>query len=91
VFSSNVRFSDLRKLLLDLGFVEEMVPGNPAAHEPPAIVFGHAPSDWIFVFRTYRPEEKVSNADVFGVRSQLDWKGLLSEEAFDAAVRKASA
>jgi hypothetical protein len=30
-------------------------------------------------------------ADIAGVRFQLDWRGLLSEEAFDAALRKASA
>jgi hypothetical protein len=30
-------------------------------------------------------------ADLVTVRKQLDWRGLLGEEAFDAALRKASA
>ena len=30
-------------------------------------------------------------ADLFDVRNLLDWRGLLSEEAFDASLRKASA
>jgi hypothetical protein len=30
-------------------------------------------------------------ANLVTVRQQLDWRGLLSEETFDAALRKASA
>jgi hypothetical protein len=33
----------------------------------------------------------VSLADLVTVRQQLEWRGLLNEEAFDAALRKASA
>jgi hypothetical protein len=43
------------------------------------------------VFRQYRPQDRVSMIGLSGVRSQLDWRGLLSEQAFDAALRKASA
>jgi hypothetical protein len=81
-----VPFSALRKLLRKLGFVEKAMAGTRVTHVP-AIVFGHAESGTVFMFRTYRPEERVSNYDLAGVRFQLDWCGLLSEEAFDAAVR----
>jgi hypothetical protein len=84
VFSSNVPFARLRALLLDLGFTERVVDEN-------YLGFYHAPSDCLFTFRMYRPQQKVSNADVLGVRSQLDWRGLLSEGEFDAALGKVSA
>jgi hypothetical protein len=84
VFSSNVPYDRLRALLLDLGFTERAV-------DEKFVSYHHAPSDCDFVFRRYRPRQKVSNADVAGVRSQLDLRGLLSEEAFDAALRKVSA
>jgi hypothetical protein len=81
---SDLRFASLRQLLLDLGFVEKVVPGS-------SVVFGHADSGAVFLFRPYRPQDKVSMMDLVGVRKQLDLRGLLSEEAFDASLRKASA
>jgi hypothetical protein len=77
-------FARLRQLLLDLGFRERVVDGKYFG-------FTHAESGCFFALPLYRPQERVSNTDVAGVRSQLDWRGLLSEEAFDAALRKASA
>jgi hypothetical protein len=87
---SDVPFATMRKLLLDLGFVEKAVSGVADNHVP-TLVFGHADSDTIFLFRAYRPQDKVSLADLGGVRFQLDWRGLLSREAFDAALLKVSA
>jgi hypothetical protein len=84
MISSDVPYAKLRALLLDLGFVEGVVEGK-------YLGFYHADSDTVFPFRMYRPNDKVSMADLVTVRKQLDWRGLLSEEAFDAAVRKASA
>jgi hypothetical protein len=81
---SDLPFAALRKLLLDLGFVEKVVPGS-------SIIFGHAASDTVFLFHPYRPQDKVSMMDLMGVRRQLDLRGLLGEEAFDALLRKASA
>jgi predicted RNA binding protein YcfA (HicA-like mRNA interferase family) len=81
---SDVPYATLRKLLLDLGFVEKIVPGSH-------IIFGHAASKTVFVFRLYQPKDKVNLMDLVGVRKQLDWRGLLSEHAFDASLRKASA
>jgi hypothetical protein len=87
---SDIPFAAIRQLLLDLGFVERAMARTPVTHVP-AIVFGHAGSGAVFLFRTYRPQDQVSMMDLVGVRKDLDWRGLLSEEAFDAALRKASA
>jgi hypothetical protein len=84
MISSDLPFAKLRALLLDLGFVEGVVEGK-------YLGFYHADSDTVFPFRMYRPQDKVSMADLVTVRQQLDWRGLLREEAFDAALRKASA
>ena len=70
--------------MLDLGFIESLVDGK-------YLGFYHADSDTIFAFHLYRPQESVSGMDLEGVRKQLDWRGLLSEEAFDAKLRKVSA
>jgi hypothetical protein len=81
---NNLPFAKLRRLLLDLGFTERVIDGKYRG-------FTHAESDCFFAFPLYGPQERVSNTDLAGVRSQLDLRGLLSEEAFDAALRKASA
>jgi hypothetical protein len=84
MIASDLPFAKLRALLLDLGFVEGVVEGK-------YLGFYHADSDTVFPFRRYRSQDKVSMADLVTVRKQLDWRGLLNEEAFDAALRKASA
>jgi hypothetical protein len=81
---NNLPFAKLRQLLIDLGFGERVIDGKYHG-------FTHAESGCFFSFPLYRPQERVSNTDLAGVRSELDWRGLLSEEAFDAAMRKASA
>ena len=81
---SDLPFTKLRSVLLDLGFVERVLEGK-------YLGFYHAGSDTLFAFRMCRPRDKVSLADLVGVRKQLAWRGLLSEEAFDAALCKASA
>ena len=81
---SDIPFVKLRSLLLNLGFVERVIDGK-------SLGFYHAASDTIFTFHLYRPQDKVSMLDLAGVRFQLDWRGLLSRETFDAALLKASA
>jgi hypothetical protein len=77
-------FAALRRLLLDLGFVEKVVP---ASH----VLLEHAPSGTVLVFRPYRPQEKVSLPDLVSVRTQLDERGLLAADALENLLRKASA
>jgi hypothetical protein len=93
---SDLPFKSLRKLLLDLGFTEHVVDGNQLAKGYGAqgrkyLAFDHPESDTIFLFRFYQPQDKVSMADLVDVRKQLDWRGLLSEDTFDASLKKASA
>ena len=82
--TSELPFGALRHMLLDLDFVEKVVPGS-------YVVFEHAASGTVLVFRPYLPQEKVSRPDVVSVRSQLDERGLLAAEVFDRLLRKASA
>jgi hypothetical protein len=81
---SDVPFARLRSALLDLGFNERILDGK-------YLGFFQAPSDTLFVFRAYGPEDKVSLADLVSVRKQLSLWGLLSEEGFDASLSKVSA
>ncbi len=87
---SDLPFPALRKLLLDLGFEERAAPASSVIPVP-SLAFRDAKSGAFFVFPAYGPRDKVSMADLVTVRSQLDWRGLLSKDAFDAALRKASA
>jgi hypothetical protein len=82
--ANHLPFAKLRRLLLQLGFGERVIDAK-------YLGFTHAGSSCFFAFPLYGPQESVSTADLAGVRSQLDLRGLLSQEAFDAALRKASA
>ena len=82
--NSDLSFAALRRILLDLGFVEAVVPGSH-------IGFKHAPSATVMMFHPYRPDERVGEADLLSVRKQLDERGLLPAGSFDARLRKASA
>lgn len=79
-----VRFSDLRQLLLDLGFREVRVPGS-------YIAFEHAASGALFTYPEYRPEDLVHPVYVSVARKHLDERGILDEKDFDRRWRKVSA
>jgi hypothetical protein len=81
---SDVPFATLRRLLRDLGFREGT---TPEGHH----VFEHEPSGALFVFRAYKPQDRVSVPDMISVRTQFDYRGLLSPEALERRLKKASA
>jgi hypothetical protein len=81
---SELAFGKLKAVLLNLGFTERLI-------EDKYLGFYHADTDTLFAFRSYRPQDKVSLADLQSVRKQLAWRGLLSEEAFDTSLSKMSA
>jgi hypothetical protein len=81
--TSTVSFAQLRRLLLSLHFTE--------ARKEKGWRFEHPESDAIFLFRPYKNNEKISMADLMGTRMQLDWRGLLSAEAFDSSLTKTPA
>jgi hypothetical protein len=81
---SDLPFARLKAVLVDLGFAERVIDGK-------YLGLYQDESDTLFTFRMYRPQDKVSLADLVTVHKQLDWRGILSAEAFDASLRKVSA
>jgi len=81
--TSKISFSRLRQFLAGLGFKE--------VEQKPYWRFEHAPSETIFIFRPYRLREKVNMPDLFIVKSQLDWRGLVAADAFDDSLQKTPA
>jgi hypothetical protein len=80
--NEQIRFDCVRKLLLDLGFVETVVPG-------PYLLFEHSPSGTLLPYRAYQPGDSVSWADLAMSRRLLDERGLMDEEEFEALLHKA--
>lgn len=80
---SNIRFSQLQTFLERLGFC--------GTRHKQGWRFEHGPSETIFVFRPYRRTERVFMPDLFGIRWQLDGRGLLPEQAFDESLTKTPA
>jgi hypothetical protein len=80
---NRIRFAELRRLLLSLGFRE----GAEREH----IAFLHKPSDILFVFRPYRPTDPVASYNLDEVQSMLDARGLMSAEAFEDQFKKTPA
>jgi hypothetical protein len=81
--TSNVRFSELRRLLLDLQFTESRTETYWR--------FEHRQSDAVFVFRPYALNELVTMQDLESTRTHLDWRGLLSNQAFDESLTRVPA
>lgn len=73
------RYADLLRLLGDLGFDCPVVRDG-------ARVCEHEPSETLIVFGDYPAEEPVREQILFGVKLQLDQRGLLTREEFDRRV-----
>jgi hypothetical protein len=73
--TSPVSFAELRRLLLDLHFTE--------TRKDVYCRFEHPQSDTVFVFRPYAPDEHVTMQDLASTQTHLDWRGLLSAQAFN--------
>jgi hypothetical protein len=82
--TSALPFAALRRILLDLGFEERVLPSSHLAYY-------HEPSDTLILLRAYQPGDALSMPDLVAVRKQLDAHGVLSADAFDARQRKVSA
>jgi hypothetical protein len=81
--TSPVRFGQLQRFLKDVGFA--MTPDQQGWR------FEHAVSQTIFLFRPYRLTDPVYEHDLFLVRSQLQGRGLMTEEAFRESLTKTPA
>lgn len=81
--TSTVKFAELRRVLLDLGFKE--------VDDPKFLVFRHAPSDTVFMFRQYRDQDLVTWYNLASVREMLDQRGLMAAETFENHLKKSPA
>lgn len=77
---SEIRFSQLQAFLERLSF--------SGTGDNRGWRFEHEPSETIFVFRPYRRTERVYMPDLFGIRWQVDGRGVLPEQAFDESLTK---
>ncbi len=80
---SSVTFERLQQLLLDLGFTQ--------SKRGDFWEFEHSYSQTILTYRPYRSRERVTLKDLHVTRQDLDWRELMSSEAFDDVLHKATA
>jgi hypothetical protein len=81
--TSHVRFVELQKFFGEMGFSE--------ARDKDGWRFEQDSSNTIFLFRPYRPMDRVYEHDLFLVRSQLSRRGLITEEGFNESLTKTPA
>jgi hypothetical protein len=81
--TSRIRFAQLQRLLEQMGFSE--------GRDQQGWRFEHLSSNTVFLFRPYRPTDRVYEHDLFLVRSQLNGRGLITEEAFNESLTKTPA
>jgi hypothetical protein len=81
--TSPIRFAQLQRFLERLGFSEE--------HDQKGWRFEHHSSNTVFLFRPYRPTNRVYEHDLFRIRSQLDARGFMTEDAFNESLTKTPA
>jgi hypothetical protein len=81
--TTKIKFCELRKLLLDVGFRDRSLPE--------ATIFEHKASDTLFIFRPYRPNDPVASYNLTEVRNILDARGFMSAESFENQFRKTPA
>jgi hypothetical protein len=81
--TSRVQFAQLQRFLEQMGFSE--------SRDQQGWRFEHFPSKTVFLFRPYRPTDQVYEHDLFLVRSQLNGRGLMTEEAFNELLTKTPA
>jgi hypothetical protein len=80
---NDVKFGELRRLLIDLGFSE--------ASGAEELVFRHPLSDVLFVFRRYRPGDRVAEYNLLEVQRLLDARGLMAADTFESHLAKTPA
>jgi hypothetical protein len=79
-----IPFTVLQRVLEGLGFVRKKVDG-------PQVVFEHPPSHTVFLFRAYKPRDKVTDADLIEVRKILDERGVIAAAALEELLHQPSA
>ena len=78
-----ITYGQLRKVLSDMGFRE--------IRRDDGVALKHAKSDTVFLFRPYEPTDRMQSAEIFLVTQELDARGLLEPESFEALLTRAPA
>lgn len=81
--SKRVTYGQLRTVLKALGFQE--------IRREEGVALKHKKSDTIFLFRPYDETDRLQPAEIFVVSKQLDERGLLEPESFEALLAKTPA
>jgi hypothetical protein len=81
--TSPIRFEQLRHFLEEMGFA--------GSRDEKGWRFEHRESNTVFLFRPYKPADRVYDHDLFLVRSQLNGRGLMTEQAFNESLLKTPA
>lgn len=81
--TSHVQFVQLQRFLEQVGFSK--------TRDQEGWRFEQGSSDTVFLFRPYRPTDRVYAHDLFLVRSQLNGRGLMTEKAFNESLTKTPA
>jgi hypothetical protein len=81
---NGITFSELRELLLELGFCE-----LPQA--PNRIRFEHPMTGTVLLFRAHESKDRMTEREMLVVRRQLVDNGLIEGSAFDRFLQRASA
>ena len=78
--NDNIPFSHLRKILLDRGFVEKIVPGSH-------LLFEHAATGTLLFYHEYQAGDCVSWNDHVKTRRFLDERGILDGDVFESLLQ----
>jgi hypothetical protein len=81
--TSQVRFAQLQRFLEQMGFSR--------GRDQHGWRFEHPSSNTVFLFRPYRAADRIYEHDLLLVRSQLNGRGLIGEEAFNESLTKTPA
>jgi hypothetical protein len=77
----HIAFSQIRKILNALGFVEDTIIG-------PYLRFEHHPSGTLLFYRDYQPEDFITWADHVKTRKFIDERGILDANTFESLLTK---
>jgi hypothetical protein len=78
-----ITYGQLRRVLLEMGFRE--------TRRDDGVALKHAKSGTIFLFRPYQETDRLQPAEIFLVTQELDARGLLEPESFEALLTVAPA
>ncbi|MCI0461800.1 MAG: hypothetical protein L0Z62_33025 [Gemmataceae bacterium] len=79
--NKRIRFAALDRLLADFGFTKTPI-------DEFNVLYKHPPSGWRIVFPAHRPSDPVDPKSMIIVRKNLDERGVLEADEFEARLRK---